>query len=764
MASGLSGSTIKSWFQYRCERKTRYEIMDPAALAAVPVAKDQREQPWATLGVDYEARVVARLAREVSVLRPGANDDGLLERHSIAFLGGQGSANYAAQVNLRPKNQPAFVSGNIGMRRSFADLIRRDIKPEGPHFRVIDIKATRSATAFHKTQVAFYVLLLQQKLAELGAPGRIDSLGEIWHIPEDGSAESDAWQIDEFALAPYLRLVEDFCRNTLPMIASKKVAPGRDETFFHVYFKCEQCAYLPHCIEAVSPSRAPNVRDVSAVAGLSHEAKRTLLANGLNTVQALAERGAGVGRIDGAGWLLSRRADQLVSRARALRDDKVQPGPDPHSFLMPARIDVALYLVADQDPVDGDLVTLGYRYVGPDGVRESIEVLPTSDRKAEADALVVVFSRLIGDLESIDAHNAAIDNPTDPASRYAHIFLYEPTEGLALQGAVKRHLDDPRVRSGLLHMVRLFPPDEVVPEPEFRGMQHLPATALRSVVEQLLSLPVTVSYDLRQVSQALRHAGLIQQAYQPAEAFMRPFSSLLALEVSRHLRDGCRSSSEVEDIRADVSARLAATQAIADWLQAEHSRRVSAGEAPMLRLNKQPFRLQATFDPLAAGDLDILRAFELLENRAGLLETLIRLAQPKRVRQDTGGAMGPMRLLNVSEKGRYAYLLFTIPREAEEADIAAGALGLILSNGEPDFVLEPRLWSSLACNLLEPRTGDESNLVRLRVFRGVFNGTIFQEVKRRAGQAGWWLDQSFVDINSSKADAFLTFLSAQAQP
>lgn len=24
MAKGVSGSTIKSWFQYRCERKTRY--------------------------------------------------------------------------------------------------------------------------------------------------------------------------------------------------------------------------------------------------------------------------------------------------------------------------------------------------------------------------------------------------------------------------------------------------------------------------------------------------------------------------------------------------------------------------------------------------------------------------------------------------------------------------------------------------------------------------------------------------------------------
>lgn len=766
MASGLSGSTIKSWFQYRCERKTRYEIMDATELASVPVAKDQREQPWATLGVDYEKRVVARLGRETGVLLPAFGEDGLSERHAIAFLKGQGSADYAAQVNLRPKGKPAFVGGpsDLKMRRSFADLIRREIRQDGPHFRLIDIKATRSARAFHKTQVAFYVLMLRAILDEMGIPGRVDPVGEIWHIPSDGDAEGDRCQIDEFSLAPYLRLVEDFCRTTLPSIASKVVAPGRDETFFHVYFKCEQCAFLPHCIEAVGPSRAPYLRDVSAVAGLSHEAKRTLLSIGVSSVATLADLGAGVGRIDGAGWSLSRRADQLVSRARALRDDRVQPGTDPHSFLMPPQVDAAIYLVADSDPVDDCLVTLGYRYVDQTGTRDFVEVLPTADRAAEADALVGVFGRLIRDLEAIDAHNAAIDDPTDPASRFAHIFLYEATEALALQDAVKRHLDDPRVRNGLLHMVRLFPPDEVVPEPEFRGMQHLPATALRSVVEQLLSLPVTVSYDLRQVSQAMERTGLISVAYRPEEAFERPFSSLLALDVSRHLREGRGAGPDADTIRADVKSRLAAAQAIAEWLLGEHRRRKAAGEGPMLRLNKQPFRLQATFNPLDAGDLDVLRAFELLENRAGLLETMIRLAQPSRVRRDAGRAIGPMRLLNISEKDRYAYLRFAIPRECEETDLSAGAFGLIVSDGEPDFILEPRFWSSLGCDLQPPWPNDGPSIISVRVFRGNFNGSTFQEMKRRAGPHGWWLDQSFIDFNSSKADAFLSFLGAQAIP
>ena len=764
MALGLSGSTIKSWFQYRCERKTRYEIMDPTALAAIPVAKDDREQPWASLGVDYEDRVVSRLSRETVVLRPGPGDEGLLERHAVAFLKGQGSAEFAAQVNLRPRSRPSFLGGNgdLQMRRSFADLIRREATVDGPCFRVIDIKATRSAAAFHKTQVAFYALLLRAILSELHVSGSVDLQGEIWRIPDDGNAEGDAWAIETFALAPYLRLVEDFCGTTLPAIASKVVAPGRDETFFHVYFKCEQCAYLPHCIEAVGPGRSPRVRDISAVAGLSHEAKRTLLSIGVKSVEQLAEMGAGVGRIDGAGWSLSRRADLLVSRARALREGSVQPGSESQCFLMPPRADAAVYLVADHDPVDDTLVTLGYRYVDRLCVRDHIEILPTADRAAEADVLVRVFGRLISDLQAIDAHNAAIDDVTDQANLYAHIFLYEATEAVALQNAVKRHLDDPRVRTGLLHMVRLFPPDEVVPEPEFRGMQHLPATALRSVVEQLLSLPVTVSYDLRQVSGALFAAGLVAHEYAPAAPFKRPFSSLLALDVSRNLREARRGAPDQDAVRSDVLARLSATQAISDWLRAEHRRSVEIGGRPILRLNKRPFRLQATFNPLDVGDLDVLRAFELLENRVGLLDTMIRLAQPTRVRRDAGRAIGPMRLLNASAKQRFVYLLFAIPHEAEEVDLAAGAFGLILSDGEPDYVLEPRCWASLACELLNPHSGDAPSLLRVRVFRGVFNGPTFLEMKRRAGAGGWWLDQTFVDFNSSKAHAFLNFLGAQA--
>jgi hypothetical protein len=757
----LSGSTIKSWFQYRCERKTRYEIMDPSELAAVPVAKDDREKSWAVVGVDYENRVVRRLSRECSVLHPPFGDpEGLNDEIAAAFLAGRGGARFAAQLKLRPDKRPSFLGEGLGLRRSFADLIEREVVGGIPRFTVIDIKATRSARAFHKTQVAFYALLLEAVLAERGLAGTIAEEGAIWHIPEDASAEGDKWEPDTFLLEPYRRLVRDFCLNSLPAIADRTVVTGRDDTFFHVYFKCEQCSYLPHCLKAISPDLPANVRDISAVAGLSHEAKRNLLSLGARSVGSLAQQGSSIAQRDGAGWSLARRAETLIARAKALRDDEVGAGSEPHSFLMPPKTDVSLYLVADHDPVDDGLVTLGYLYVDSEGVRETIEVLPGASRSAEADALVKVFTQLIADLGAIDSHNRALEESgEEEGALYAHIFVFEPAEVRALQDAVKRNLDDERIRNGLLDMVRLFPPEDIVPEPEFRGMQHLPATALRSVVEQLFAHPVSVSYDLLQVSVALALAGKIALSYEPAEPFARPFSSLLSIDVARALREGKAGAPKLADIEGDVRSRLQATRAIAEWLRSEHSARIEAGEAPMLRLNKLPFRFQASFDPLDAEDLDVLRAFELLENRSGLLETLIRLARPKRVRRDSAWAIGPMRLLSVHQKQRFVSMYFKMPPEALDADIAAGALGLILSDGEPDFVLEPRIWSQISCQMLDSMPGDSADFVRIRVYKGTFDSPAFQEARRRAGEDGWWLDQSFVDLNSAKAEEYLAFLA-----
>lgn len=759
MGHALSGSIVKGWFQYRCERKVRYETMSGPELSAVPVLADDRENPWAVKGIDFEDQVVSKLAGEERVLvSKGTKKSGsrLVDGLAIPFLTGKGDGRYAAQLNVAPKTLPKFVQHlrDTRIASNLPDLIRRT-GDANPMFAIIDIKATRRATAFHKAQVAWYALLLETKLQELGVHPNISSVGEIWRFPDTGPLDGQTWGVERFDLDPYKRQVIAFCEHNLPEILGSKVTKQEDETFFHIYFKCEQCKFLPHCLQAIEPNIPASQLDTSAVAGMSHQGKKTLADKHVGNVAALASESEDVAADSSAGWRLTRSIGTLIARARSLRDDKILPGPDQQTYLMPPRTNVALYLSADFDAIDGSLAALGYHYVDPQGERSAIQVIAESSTKAEGDALVDVFTRVIADLAAVDRHNKAVQRGGTGTAMQAHIFVYEPSEAVYLQDAVKRHLNDQRVRDGLLNMVRLFPPDEVIPEPEFRGIDHLPATALRSVVEQLYALPVHVSHDLRQVSSAVARLGEGANPYTPVEPFLRPFSAMLAMDVIRNLREQRPKAVTVDEIRADVLARLRASRGVAEWLFTEHERKRQAGGPLMLRLKKKPFRLQASFDPLNVSDLDVLTALELLENRSDKLETLINLSRPKETRARTGRAIGPLKFLS-EEDGGTTWIVEAV-EDLLDTDLSSDAFGLILTDGAPESVLEPSLWDAYTCSI----KGIYGRRIYLKVPPPMARSQARRDLERKmsvAGNSNWWIDQGFKDLNTSRVQDFLRTL------
>ena len=767
MAGGISASTVKSWFQYRCERKTRYDIMDPLEQSAIPLLSDQREHLWAKLGNAYEERIIASLAPEV--LLPFAGRNILTQEQSRGFLTGAKSQHYASQMNFRPQSALNLLAGTaLKVRQTKPDLVAVDRSGNLPVFTVIDVKATRKATAFHKTQVAFYVRLLELILKELKVDAIVSDFGEVWRIPDEGTAEGAEYQIDRFVLTPYLRMVDKFCREQLGPIAATPVEKGwnGDKTFFHVYFKCEQCSYLPHCERSIAIDLPPDMRDVSAVAGVSHEAKRALLDNGIRTVAALANA-EGIGRRDGIGWTLQRKADQLRTRAQAMVEGRPLRTREEHSFLMPPRVDIAFFLVVDYDPIDDMLTSIGLLTSKAGELHSVVEVVARPDRADEAEAICLVFTSLLNELGAIDEHNRSALESGSPTLT-AHIFFYEPAEVQNLQRAIGRHLDDPRIRAGLLNIVRIFPPEDVVPEPEFRGAHHLPATAARNVVEQLYALPVTVSYDLRQVSETLAEAGEIRTPYRPEAGFERPFSSLLSIEVIRGLREGRADSPNAEAVRRDVAARLAALSAIVDWLfDADIAERAS-GARGLLRLNKKPFVFHASFDPLDVVDLDVLRAMEVLESRAGLLEALIGLSQPARHRCDAGRCISGMKMTANRRHGfgRAARqrLSFYLPPESRMSDIGPGDMGLILTDDDPDVRLDPSLWQDCAIKLWRRQPGRPLQFLTLDMPATAFDSPTFQSMFNRSAELpAWHIDRSFTDINGPRAAAFISALIGPAQ-
>jgi hypothetical protein len=733
---------------------------------AVPILRDVMTAPWAQLGNEFEENVVRLLATRERVLRPGAGEEALSQSQSVAFLRRQLPETYAHQLVLDPRapiKQRLALPANVAIRRSFPDLVRVEEQEVGPLFTLIDLKATQRATAFHKAQVAFYSLLLESLLQDLDVPGRLSEYGEIWCLPPASSGDDGLYQPDKFRLAPYQRLVVDFFQHEVRALSRKVVTPQSDTTFFHIYFKCEQCEYLRHCSNSISESRPPAERDVSAVPGLSHEAKRSLHGLGIFNVGDLANA-AGLHAASAQGsWALRRRADVLVARANAIVSGDARRLKDADTYLMPARVDVGFYLVVDTDPITNTLITLGYLRDGPGGQRVETRIVEQSAPRAERDALCHVMGSLLGELASIDAHNAQHEG--EPAKHiYSHLFLYEPSEAINLQEAVARHLDDETVRSGLLNIVRMFPPDDVIPEPEFRGVHHLPATALRSVVEQVFALPATVSYDLHQVTIALaRSATHYGTAYEPHKEFRRPFSSRLPIEVCRHLREG---EIDAAAVNADVVARLKATCTLAHHLIAENAAaRQRADDHEFLRLKKKPFRFQATFDPLNATDLDLLRAFELLENRSGLLNSLVELAQPWQQRRERGRCAAQMTLNKMGKRGiNQHWLLFNVPPESRENELTYNDLDLILTNDDPDVRLNPQMWGLYSTRMAPEDERYSTATMLLQMDAAIFNGAAFQGLLQNSRDHGWFLDKTFRDFTSQRAANFLAYLGKTTSP
>jgi hypothetical protein len=748
----FSGSTVKSWFQYRCDRKTRYETLSFEERAAVPLLQALQPSAWAQFGVDFERNVLKLLqSAGDTVYLPLSRQATHDELTTLPFLRGSRTEEYAYQLRFETspwlEKELGIEGGDIRIVNGFPDLVRMSREDGIPIFELTDIKATHVATPFHKVQVAFYALMLEGMLNHLGLPGRIDPTAYIWRLKDDDDGSTGVMQEDPFALASYIELVKDFFRRKAAFLAGVKVGPGEDETFFHLYFKCEQCAYLDHCVKSIS-QEDPRDRDVSSVPGLSHDSKRALLGAKIRTVGDLAAV-KNLGAVNRTvSWSLQSKSETLIARARAIASGKVIRNQNAYSLHMPPQLDVSLFLLADYDPVGGGLVTLGYLRKRGEDRRELIEVLPSGHREEEAEAIKRILGAALADLAEVDRWNASGAEPP----QHAHIFVYEPAEAQYLREAIGRHLDDVGVRTGLLNMIRIFPPDQAVPEPEFRGMHHLPASALRTMLEQLYSLPVSVSYDLRQVSQVLSSAVIpLLEPYHPEPGFERHFSSMLPMEITRALKRGEQSLSSVQ---SDVRKRLRAMASLADWLLRENANSAT----PFLRLKKKPFRFQGNFDPLAASDLDVLHAYALLENRAGLLNRIVALAQPARQRRDGLRCFADLKLERQERIGNLHRMVFKIPFESRQAELSTDSFGVVLTQDDPDILLDPGRWADHMVRIERVRFAADSGTVTATMAHSKFLQR-YESMVRNNPQASWFLDEVFTDPNTSRMLDFLQFIA-----
>lgn len=750
----ITGTTIKSWFQYRCPRKVVYEAMPYQAREAIPILEGQQAGAWANFGRNFEAEITRHLQKRLDkqVLAPLAGETVLSDRATLAFLKRTNPATVALQAKLGEtpalRNYLALPDeAEIGQGRP--DVLLVTERDGIPYFRVIDIKGTQRATAFHKAQVAFYALMLKAMLQHNDLPGEVDPEGEIWLVPEASTQTTEPWTREVFHLKGYVEMVTDFFHRTLPPFLKYRVDPQVDETFFHLYYKCEQCKFLDHCRKSIDPPLEPGHWDVSAVPGLSHSSKRALVKAGIRTVRELAAA-KGLPKVPPVeAWGIRSRAREIVARAGALMTQAVEPIPDRYSLLIPPRADVAIHLLVDRNPADGYLLALGCHLERPDQAPETLVRL-IDDPAKEREALLDVLGRVVSTLAEVDQHNQMAGDE----GWIAHLYTYEPAEASDLQLAIGRHLSDVAVRAALLELIRIFPPEEAIPDPTYRSYHNLPAAALRQVVDQLYILPAKVSLDLKQVSQAFDQLPERPEViYRPAPEFWQPFSSRLSIDRGQEMRMG---EADFPAIEEDARQRLMALCALRAWLE-EQNRSASV---KFLRLHKRPFRFGDPFDPLGGEDLEILRAFQLLESRAGMLATLTELARPAEQRRERLRCLANLTIVDAVDLGHKGMVFtFSVPEESRQSDLGPSTFAAILHDDSPDVRLTPSRWPEFQVKI---ESLDHHGRLTVRVAKHLAKLPAFKALldSRMAGKL--YLDEVYIDINTPRIESFLRHLARRS--
>ncbi len=742
----LTAAAVGGWFQYRCERKFIYECLPKKRRNKLEIVEAPPRMVLPASGLRYEEAVVHALEAEHSVLKPTVRQS-LGEEESTRFLTGRSGARFAHQILLgeSPSARTLLrLPEQVAIANCRVDLLERFEADGRIRFRVIDVKLSRFPTLAHRIQVAFYSLLLEAHLNDLGyGRDEFDVEGQIWHRPE--GSEADLYVIDRFAVRPYEGAVVDFLRRALGRFAQRSLGSS-DDTRFHIYFKCEQCSFLTGCATAIDLSLPAGDRDLSAVPGMSHQAKAGLKAMGLVTVGHLAS-GQGVLKGERTGsWVLRTRGARLVRRAKALLSQEVSLLAEARTLLAPASEDVAVYLLFDRDPIAGRLCSAACRII--DDNTETTRIRLMSSAAQEVEGLQEVLGFVLQTMRSVHARNES------GARLTLHIYAYEPSELGDLKNAFQRHLSEPSIRDALVALVRMFPPDELVPAAEYREWQRLPGCPVRALVDQVLAVPAQVSYDLARVSQGLLNTPApIETAYRPKPQFARPFSSRFSPDIAAGITAGTLPVAELEQ---DIEARLSATHAIVRWLQ-DRNRDLDHGDR-FLRLIKRPFRLAPEVGA-AGADVELLRVHTLLGLHSERLATLYGLARSAAERRERMICFAGLQLIDDAEERDGSHSLsLRGTSENRNVELSPGTIGLVLTDGDHDVLLDPARWDDFTVRMTRIEWAGGECLIGIQADPRTYASAVFQALLEPGRTL--CLDKIHFDLNPRRQLRFLEFLGA----
>lgn len=797
----ISATRIKSWFQYRCERKFIYSAIIPRntedskqkvqhEYSFIEKKPEDQDRSWADAGNVFEDNLIVKQLKPTPQnacfeRNTDPEEEGVFasvspkrteafftdpSQPSVKYLF-QGSLSVVDDFWVHVLNLPLETLYNdFSFSIVHPDIIKREVTQERGRsvitITVIDVKATGKAMLFHRAQVAFYTLLVEGLIRYWTRRGiidkrkvlvRVSNVGSIWHMDDNANAVEDGTYLeDDFRLQAYQYMVKEFMTNELLEFPKRMVSEHRDTTNFHVYFKCEQCDYLPHCIKSIDLSLEKNM-DISAISKMSGQAKQALRSKDIIDLDSLISILGSLQPKDLASNALQRNQSRYIQQAKSLINDEIFLIDEQLTLQMPPHIDCHIYILTDRNPITNTLATLGcgiaYR-----GQKIEIHSRVIENRSEEQQAIIDILTKVYVALEKIDLENQS------GAKKIVHIFTYEPSEASDLQQALARSIENKATSNIILQFARMFPPDDFMPEPEFKGVNHLPGCSLQRVIQDVFALPIRVSYDIARVSQTIKRLSEPSlRAYEPKDDFQSSFSSRLAIAICNEIATNLTDTRK-KQVQQNIADRIIATHDVAVWIEKQNHGRITSNQEPFLRLQKSPFMLHGNITGRNNPQINALAVQALLEKKSEVLQCLFRLTQSQKLRVHNFQCIDDMKLQDARVFKTFTFLDFQCPKKFAHVDMSEGSMDLLLTDGNHDILLHPEEWpldaefwdAKYYVTLEKTEVRDNAFFITIKMLTKQWKQgpypAIYSQVE--SGKAQWVLDKGVRDWTLRRLPAF----------
>jgi hypothetical protein len=108
-------------------------------------------------------------------------------------------------------------------------------------------------------------------------------------------------------------------------------------------------------------------------------------------------------------------------------------------------------------------------------------------------------------------------------------------------------------------------------------------------------------------------------------------------------------------------------------------------------------------------------------------------------------------------------MVFNVPFESRQAELSSDSFGVILTQDDPDILLDPGRWDDHTVRIESVRFGAGFGTVSTTMAHSKFEQH-FESKVRNNPASPWFLDEIFTDPNTSRMLEFLEFIAQNEAP